>query len=92
MALDVIRLAHRNEYDVALIFSQDQDLSEVADDIRTIAREQTRWIRIACAYPSTPTSRNLRGIQKTDWIKIDRAIYDACLDPRDYRPKRKAKS
>jgi uncharacterized LabA/DUF88 family protein len=92
LALDVIRLAHRDEYDVALIFSQDQDLSEVADEIRTIAREQMRWIRIACAYPSSPTSRNPRGIQKTDWVKIDRATYDACLDPRDYRPKGKAKS
>ena len=28
IALDVIRLAHRAEYDVALLFSQDQDLSE----------------------------------------------------------------
>jgi uncharacterized LabA/DUF88 family protein len=39
IALDVIRLAHRRAYDVALIFSQDQDLSEVAAEIRTIARE-----------------------------------------------------
>ena len=28
IALDVIRLAHRGDFDVALIFSQDQDLSE----------------------------------------------------------------
>lgn len=27
------------------------------------------------------------GINKTDWVKIDRATYDQCLDPRDYRPK-----
>ena len=51
IALDVIRMAHRREYDVALVFSQDQDLSEAADEIRRIT-------------------------------------YDACLDPRDYRPKR----
>ena len=42
VALDVIALAHRREYDVALVFSQDQDLSEVAEEIRTIAREQRR--------------------------------------------------
>jgi hypothetical protein len=30
-----------------------------------------------------------RGINGTDWIKIDRATYDACLDARDYRPKPK---
>jgi uncharacterized LabA/DUF88 family protein len=29
IAIDVIRLAHRNAYDVALLFSQDQDLSEL---------------------------------------------------------------
>ena len=31
IAIDVIRLAHRGQYDVAMIFSQDQDLSEAAD-------------------------------------------------------------
>lgn len=88
IALDVIALAHRGEYDVALVFSQDQDLSEVAEEIRTIAREQQRWIKIASAFPHSPTSRNQRGINKTDWIKIDRKHYDECLDKRDYRAKR----
>jgi len=88
IALDVIRLAHLNEYDVALIFSQDQDLSEVASEIRTIAREQGRWIKIASAFPYSPTYKG-RGIDKTDWIRIDRATYDAYLDRRDYRPKPK---
>ncbi|MDW8031906.1 MAG: NYN domain-containing protein, partial [Candidatus Bipolaricaulota bacterium] len=87
IAIDVIRLAHRNEYDVALIFSQDQDLSEVAEEVGTIAREQHRWIKVASAFPISPTSRNRRGIEKTDWIPIDRATYDACLDRRDYRPR-----
>lgn len=87
IALDVIRMAHRNEYDVAVILSQDQDLSEVAEEIRAIAREQGRWIKMACAFPYSPTTRNRRGIEKTDWIRIDRATYDACLDGRDYRPK-----
>src|SRR5947209_4456913 len=32
IAIDVIRLAARNQYDVAVIFSQDQDLSEAADE------------------------------------------------------------
>jgi uncharacterized LabA/DUF88 family protein len=41
-ALDVVRMAHKGEFDVALIFSQDQDLSEVAAEIRSIAKEQDR--------------------------------------------------
>ncbi len=85
LALDVIRLGHRRDYDVALIFSQDQDLSEVADEVRVIAREQGRWIKIASAFPNSPAARNRRGINKTDWLRIDRGMYDACLDRRDYR-------
>ena len=87
IALDIVRLARANEYDVALIFSQDQDLSEVADEIRAIASDQGRWITIASAYPNSPTSTNRRGINTTDWIRLDRATYDLPLDPRDYRPK-----
>ena len=89
LAIDIIRLAHRNAFDVALIISQDQDLSEVADEIRVIAKEQDRWIKTASVFPASPTTKNPRGIYRTDWIKIDRATYDACLDPRDYRPKKK---
>jgi hypothetical protein len=85
LALDAVRMAHRRAYDVALILSQDQDLSEVAEEIRSIAREQGRWMKIASAFPSAPTASNPRGIDKTDWIRIDRATYDACLDRRDYR-------
>ena len=92
MAIDIIRMAHRKEFDVALIFSQDQDLSEVAAELRTIAAEQGRWIKATCAFPLSPTTRNRRGIDKTDWIPIDRATYDACIDRRDYRKKDSQKS
>lgn len=88
IALDTIHLAYRNDFDVALIFSQDQDLSEVAEQVRLIAKEQSRWIKVASAFPVSPVSRNRRGINKTDWIPIDRATYDACIDPRDYRAAR----
>ena len=89
LALDIIRMALRNEYDVALIFSQDQDLSEVADELRDIARVQGRWIKMASGFPSSPATHNRRGIDRTDWIQIERTTYDACIDPRDYRPRRK---
>jgi len=85
IAIDVIRFAHERKYDVALIFSQDQDLTEVVDEVRRIAVEQNRWIKVASAFPVSPTLRNSRGINKTDWIKIDRKTYDSCIDPNDYR-------
>ncbi|MFP4029608.1 MAG: hypothetical protein ACLFWL_17655 [Candidatus Brocadiia bacterium] len=69
-------------------FGQDQDLSEVADEVKQISMDQGRWIKVACAFPCSPTSRNTRGINGTDWIKISRDVYDACLDPTDYRQKK----
>ncbi len=85
IALDMIQLANEKEYDVALIISQDQDLIEAADEVRRIARDLKRWIKVASAFPDSSNRRNRRGIDRTDWIRIDRATYDACLDPRDYR-------
>lgn len=87
IALDIIRLALKREFDVALLFCRDQDLSEVADEIRIIAAEQGRWIKMVSAFPYSPAFKE-RGINGTDWVKIDRASYDACLDKRDYRPKK----
>ena len=48
---------------------------------------QDRWIKIASAFPVSPTCSNRRGINLTDWCPIDKASYDACIDPRDYRPR-----
>lgn len=89
LALDLVRLASDRRYDVGLILSQDQDLTEAVEDVKLVAREQDRWIRLACAFPFSPASRNRRGIDKTDWIRIDRKLYDTCIDTRDYRPKSK---
>jgi uncharacterized LabA/DUF88 family protein len=83
LALDIVSGAVANDYDAALIFSQDQDLSEAVDEVKLIARQSGRWIRLASAFPQT--TRNRRGIQKTDWITFDKATYDACIDPKNYR-------
>jgi uncharacterized LabA/DUF88 family protein len=85
IAIDILSCAIRGNCDVVLLFSQDQDLSEVADEIRVISLETDRWLKIASAYPTSPTVQNRRGINSTDWVKIDRPTYDACIDPWDYR-------
>jgi hypothetical protein len=87
IALDMVRLANRDVYDVAVIFSQDQDLSEAVDEIKDIASERDRWIKIACAFPDNLTSSNRRGINGTDWLRIDKLTYDSCIDLNNYRPK-----
>lgn len=92
LALDIVRCARSKQFDVGVIYSQDQDLSEVADEVRQIAREQNRWMKLVSAFPSGPNATSSRGINKTDWFLISREIYDACLDPRDYRPKRSKKA
>lgn len=89
LAIDIIGMALKQEYDVAVVFSRDQDLSEVADEIKLISRTQDRWISMASAYPTSPAAKHFRGINNTQWVKIDRAIYDQCIDTRDYRPKQK---
>ena len=86
IGLDVVRLAFHGELDVAVIFSQDQDMVEVADEIRAISRSQGRWLKVVSAFPSDPQATTRRGIDRTDWFRIERSLYDSCLDHRDYRP------
>ena len=86
LGLDVVRMARLGELEVAVIFSQDQDFVEVAEEVRNIAKAENRWLKVVSAFPyGSKTSAN-RGVDRTDWFKMDKAFYDACLDPRDYRP------
>jgi uncharacterized LabA/DUF88 family protein len=87
LALDVVRMARQGQFDVALIFSQDGDLAEVVSEVKDIAINTGRWLRVASAYPFSSTATAKRGIDGAEWIKMDQAFYDECLDPKDYRPK-----
>ena len=89
IAIDVISAAYENECDVAVIFSQDQDLGRNRGRDSPHRRLRKTLDRIACAYPQSEKSANRRGINNTDWIALDRAIYDSCLDARDYFPRAK---
>jgi uncharacterized LabA/DUF88 family protein len=84
IAIDIISLADKKQFDAALIFSQDQDLAELVPEIHAISNRQSRWIKLASAYPDGLGTVNDRGINNTDWIKIDQATYDACIDPNRY--------
>ena len=86
LGLDLVRLARKDEYDVAIIFSQDTDLEEAVDEVYDIKKEFKRWIWLECAFPISSMANNPRGISKTQWRKIDKSLYDQCTDPRDYRP------
>ena len=86
IGLDVVHMARNAELDIALVFSQDQDLAELATEIRDISASTNRWLKIASAFPHSAAASSSRGINNTDWKRIDRALYDTCLDSRDYRP------
>lgn len=86
IALDLVSCARRREYDVAIIFSQDQDLGEVVSELHDIAKAQDREVKIVSAFPVSERASSARGIDRTDWFRIDKDFYDACIDPRDYRP------
>ncbi len=85
LGLDAVRLARVGKLDVIVIFSQDQDLVEVAREVRDISRSESRWLKVVSAFPSGSRATATRGIDKTDWFKMDETFYNACLDPRDYR-------
>ena len=88
LGLDVARMARNAELDVAVIFSQDRDLAEVAREVRDIARAQGRWLKAVSAFPHGASASATRGIDRSDWFRMDREFYDACLDTRDYRQRR----
>lgn len=88
IGLDLVRMASANQFDVAVIFSQDQDLAEAARDVRDLSISTDRWIKVVSAFPVGPNASSSRGINETDWFKMNRDFYDACLDTFDYRPKK----
>ena len=87
LALDIVSTARTQQWSVAVIFSQDQDLAEVVQEVLSIAKEQQRWIEICCAFPDGPNATSRRGIDKTTWCRMDEEFYGACIDPTDYRPR-----
>jgi hypothetical protein len=87
IALDLVGMARLARYEVAVIFSQDQDLSGAVNEVKRIAKEQRRWIDVFSAFPISSQSTHRNPIGGTSAIEIDRAAYDACIDPRVYRPR-----
>ena len=61
IALDVIRLAHRREYDVAVVLSQDQDLAEVAARLPQGLTRSRRRDRVSVCDRRAPPCHTRRG-------------------------------
>ena len=87
LAIDLIQATYESRYEAALIVSQDSDFGPAVRLAKQIAKGQGRMLAFESWYPVGPGSRSRRGVPGTTWRPIDRETYDACHDPRDYRPK-----
>ena len=87
LAIDLIRATYEFQYEAAIIVSQDSDFGPAIRLAKQIAKGQGRMLAFESRYPVGPGSRSRRGVPGTTWLPIDKKTYDACHDPRDYRPK-----
>lgn len=87
IGLDALSLAYGMLYDTLIIFSTDQDFTEVRDHVTQVATAQGRTIRFISAYPHAQGS-NIWGINGFQHVRIPRQVYEQCIDPKDYRPRR----
>jgi len=85
IAIDLIHLTYQNNFDVAVIVSQDQDFGPAVHLAGVIAQGQGRNVEFESCFPYGTGSLSDRGIPGTTWVKIDQNLYDCCLDPKDYR-------
>lgn len=86
IGLDALSLAYGQQYDTLIIFSTDQDFTEVRDHVAQVANSQGRTIRFVSAYPATPGSQ-IWGINGFEPLPIPQNVYEQCIDPKDYRPR-----
>ncbi|MFW6027367.1 MAG: NYN domain-containing protein [bacterium] len=81
LALDMTQQFRRGHYDVALIFSQDQDFQEVVDELRELGRLEGRRITTACAFPGRADPKFNRGIDNIDQtLGLPREVYEKSLE------------
>lgn len=88
LAVDLVQATYDRQFEVAIIVSQDSDFGPAVRLSKEIAHKQGRMLHIESCYPVGSHNRSSRGIPGTKRVPIDQATYDACRDPRDYRPKK----
>ncbi len=88
LAIDLVQSTHDQQYDVAIIVSQDSDFGPAVLLCKQIAQGQGRQLVFESAFPVAPTTpkKKRRGVPGTQWVHIDQVGYDACRDWNDYRP------
>ena len=88
LALDLVSATYDQVYDAAIIVSQDSDFGPAVLLAKRIAQLQGRQLTFESAFPYERGKVAPRGVPGTNWVRIDKATYDSCFDPRDYRPRK----
>ena len=89
LGLDALEAAYTGECEVIIIVSRDQDLAEIAREIK--GRALTRDVRVEVAIPASDKYRHvMEGYDYTHFI--DREMVDRCKDKFDYFQKLPKKS
>jgi uncharacterized LabA/DUF88 family protein len=85
LAIDLIRMTYEQSYETAIIVSQDWDFGPAIKLAKEIAKSQKRRLSFESAFVVGGNATYDRGVPGTSWSPIDKAMYDACIDPTDYR-------
>lgn len=87
ITLDLIRLAWKGLFDVAIIVSEDSDLDEAAKDVYAL-RDDERWIAVENALPWSPAGSSARSPR---WLpsvrrrrRITHSMFAAIRDNTNY--------
>ena len=86
LAIDLVTDTYEQEYDVAIIVSQDADFAPAVRRAKEVARKQGRFVIIQSSFPEVP-GRQSSGIGGTTFIPINKPLYDTCLEPGRYQPR-----
>ena len=84
LALDLVKATYEQRYDLAIIVSQDSDFGPAVRLAKEIANDQGRRLAFESAFPFQQGIISGRGVPGTRWVRINKAMYDACHDPRQY--------
>ena len=84
IAIDFVRMAYRNEYDVGILFSCDTDLVPA---LEMVCQEYPKRTVEVAAWKSPKVSSRLRVRGANIWCHLlHKEDYDICADHDDYRP------
>jgi uncharacterized LabA/DUF88 family protein len=86
IGLDMVRLARRGEYDVAVLVSQDSDLNQAVNELMLLRDELDIWLAVENPIPFDPTSGKPRFHLSScrRYHVLTRDLFEYVRDDTDY--------